>query len=116
MNTFMHLLTQDDQLRALRHWREHMAPGALLLIDVFHPDVNALANTDGRLIHDRTWTDPQTGETVMKSVTTTVDLADQIMHVTLIYELLGADGLGAAYDRPLRHSVSVALRSGTPPG
>jgi SAM-dependent methyltransferase len=92
MNTFMHLVTQEDQLRALQHWREHLAPGGLLLIDVFHPDVGVLANLDGRLIHDRTWTDPETGRTVMKWVVTTVELAHQLLHVTLIFEELGTDG------------------------
>jgi SAM-dependent methyltransferase len=92
MNTFMHLTSQEDQLRALRHWREHLAPGGLLLVDVFHPDVGVLANMDGRLVHDRTWTDPETGQTVMKWATSTVELAVQTLHVTLIYEEFGADG------------------------
>lgn len=92
MNTFMHLTTQDDQVRALRHWRAHLAPGGLLLVDLFHPDVGVLANMDGRLVHDRTWTDPATGQTVMKWVTCTVKLAEQTLHVTLVYEELGTDG------------------------
>jgi SAM-dependent methyltransferase len=92
MNTFLHLPTQADQLRALRHWREHMAPGGTLLIDVFHPDVHQLADLDGRLEWDKTWTDPQSGATVMKWVTRTVDLAEQTLHVTLIYDEIAADG------------------------
>jgi SAM-dependent methyltransferase len=92
MNTFMHLTTQDDQLRALRHWREHLAPGGTLLVDVFHPDVHALADMVGRMVHDRTWTDPETGLTVMKWVTCSVSLAQQTLHVTLIYEEIGEDG------------------------
>jgi SAM-dependent methyltransferase len=93
MNTFMHLLTQEDQLRALRHWREHLTPDGLLLIDVFHPDVGALANLDGQLVHDRTWSDPVTGHTVMKWATSHVELAEQTLHVTLIYEEIGPDGV-----------------------
>jgi SAM-dependent methyltransferase len=92
MNTFLHLTTQADQVRALRHWREHLAPGGLLLIDVFHPDVQQLATVDGRLEWDKTWTDPQTGATVMKWITRTVDLAAQALHVTLIYDEVAADG------------------------
>jgi SAM-dependent methyltransferase len=92
MNTFMHLTTQKAQLAALRHWRAHLAPGGLLLIDVFHPDVAQLAYLDGRLEWDRTWTDPETGLTVTKWLTRTVDLAEQTLHVTLIYEEIAADG------------------------
>lgn len=92
MNTFLHLRSQADQLRALRHWREQMAPGGTLLIDVFHPDVHQLAGLDGRLEWDKTWTDPQSGATVMKWVTRAVELAEQTLHVTLIYDEIGADG------------------------
>jgi SAM-dependent methyltransferase len=92
MNTFLHLTTQERQLRALRHWREHLAPGGLLVIDIFHPDVGQLAGLDGRLEWDKTWTDPETGATVMKWLTRTVDLAEQMLHVTLMYDEVAADG------------------------
>ena len=92
MNTFLHLNTQERQLTALRHWREHLAPGGLLVIDVFHPDVGQLAGLDGRLEWDKTWTDRETGTTVMKWLTRTVDLAEQTMHVTLVYDEVAEDG------------------------
>jgi SAM-dependent methyltransferase len=92
MNSFLHLDTQERQLRALRHWHAHLTPGGLLLIDVFHPDVSQLASLDGRLEWDKTWNDPETGTTVMKWLTRTVDLAEQTMHVTLIYDEVTADG------------------------
>jgi SAM-dependent methyltransferase len=92
MNTFLHLLTQADQLAALRHWRKHLAPRSLLLIDVFHPDVAQLASLDGRLEWDKTWHDPATGATVMKLLSRTVDLAEQLLHVNLIYDEIFPDG------------------------
>jgi SAM-dependent methyltransferase len=92
MNTFMHLLTQAEQLRALRHWRAHLAPGGLLLVDIFHPDVTQLAGLDGRLEWDKSWTDPETGATVLKLFARTVNLAEQILHVTLIYDEVYPDG------------------------
>jgi SAM-dependent methyltransferase len=92
MNSFLHLTTQASQLRALQHWREHLSPGGLLLIDVFNPDVAQLAALDGRLEWDKTWTDPRTGATVMKFLTRTVDLAEQIIHVNLIYDEISIDG------------------------
>lgn len=92
MNTFLHLTTTDAQLRALRHWRQHLAPDGLLLLDVFHPDFRQLAELDGRLIHDRTWRDPESGATVMKFVTCTADPASQLLHVTMLYDEITADG------------------------
>jgi SAM-dependent methyltransferase len=92
MNAFLHLTSQSAQLRALRHWRERLAPGGVLLIDIFNPDVAQLASLDGRIEWDKTWTDPQTGATVMKLLTRTVDLEEQIIHVNLIYDEIATDG------------------------
>jgi len=103
MNTFLHLTSQSAQLRALRHWREHLAPGGLLLIDIFNPDVAQLAGLDGRIEWDKTWTDTQTGATVMKFLTRTVDLGEQIIHVNLIYDEIAADGLVRRTLAPFDH-------------
>ncbi len=92
MNTFLHLPDREAQLAALRHWREHLAPRGLLLIDVFHPDVAQLAALDGRMEWDKTWQDADTGETIMKFVTRTLDLAGQVMHVNMIYDAIAPDG------------------------
>ncbi len=46
MNTFLHLLTTDEQLAALRHWRRHLAPRGLLLLDLFQPVVKILEQND----------------------------------------------------------------------
>lgn len=92
MNTFLHLLTTDAQVRALRHWRQHLAPGGLLLLDVFHPDFRQLAELDGRLIYDRSWQDAETSATVMKFVTCMTDPARQLLHVTMLYDEIATDG------------------------
>jgi SAM-dependent methyltransferase len=92
MNTFLHLLTIDDQVRALRHWRQHLSARGLLLLDIFLPDVRHLAEQDGRMVWDRTWTDPEGQTTVTKFVTCTVDQAAQILHVTMLYDEIAPDG------------------------
>ncbi len=92
MNTFLHLPTQADQVRALRHWRQHLAADGLLLIEVFHPDAAQFASLDGRVELDRTWTDPATGSTVMKWLARTVDLSRQLLHVNLIYDEVNSQG------------------------
>lgn len=92
MNTFLHLLTIEDQVQALRHWRRHLAPRGLLLLDIFHPDHRQLAELDGRLVWDKTWQDPISGATVMKFVACTGDPARQLLHVTMIYDEIAAEG------------------------
>ncbi len=92
MNTFLHLLTTDEQLAALRHWRRHLAPRGLLLLDLFQPDPRHLAELDGRLVWDKTWQDPTSGATVMKFVVCVADPARQVLHVTMIYDEIAADG------------------------
>ena len=93
MNTFMHLLSQKQQLQALTHWRSYLAPGGLLLIDVFQPDMAELAAMDGKVEFDKSWIDPKSGATVMKQVIRTVDQTEQILHLSMIYDEIGASGI-----------------------
>lgn len=92
MNTFLHLPDQEAQLRALAHWRRHLAPRGLLLIDIPHPDVTTLASLDGRLELMRSWADPESGHETLKFMARTVDLAEQIVHVHHIYDEIDPDG------------------------
>jgi len=77
INSFMHLLTTEDQLQALRCWREHLAPDGLLILDLFHPHPQSLLEADGRLVVDRQRKDPQTGAMVMRQAIRTLNLAEQ---------------------------------------
>lgn len=92
MNTFLHLLNLAEQLAALRHWHAHLAPGGTLLIDVLAPAVDELAGLDGQAQLDKSWHDPATGATVLKWVARTVEPAEQIMHVAMIYDESASDG------------------------
>ncbi len=92
MNTFLHLPDQKAQVRALRHWRDHLAPRGLLLIDVLQPDMATLAGLDGRLELVRSWTDPETAHTIVKFMSRTVDPAEQTLHIHHIYDEIGPDG------------------------
>ena len=92
MNTFMHLVDPAAQLGALRHWRKHLKPGGLLILDLFNPDVAELATLDGHLQLEKTWLDTDTGCTVMKQVSRTLDQINQLVHVTFVYDELAPDG------------------------
>jgi SAM-dependent methyltransferase len=92
MNTFLHLLTQADQMRALRHWRAHLAPGGLLLIDVFFPDIDELARLNGLVEFEKSWPDTENNGIVMKQVIRSVDPAEQILHVIFLYDTVTPGG------------------------
>ncbi len=92
MNTFLHLPDQAAQLAALRHWRASLAPRGYLILDVLHPDPGQLAALDGRVEWHRTWPDPETGGVVIKQMIRTVDLAEQTMHIMLMYDQVAPDG------------------------
>jgi SAM-dependent methyltransferase len=92
VNSFMHLLTTDDQLLALCAIRQHLNPGGLLLLDLFHPDLNRLLESEGHLYLEKTMTDPETGHLLMKFYTRHVDPARQVMDVTFIIDELEDEG------------------------
>lgn len=92
MNTFLHLPDQAAQMRALNHWRQHLAPRGLLLIDILHPDPATLAGLDGRLELARTWTDPESGRVTIKFLARTADLAEQTLYIHHIYDEIEPDG------------------------
>lgn len=92
INSFMHLTSLQDQLQALQAWRKLLLPGALLIIDVDNPHPQLLVEADGKLdLHNR-WEDPETGATVLKLVSRSVDPALQLQDIVFIYDEVFPDG------------------------
>lgn len=85
-NTLMHLTTQADQLAVLRNAYRHLRDGALLLIDLFNPDLPRLLAVNGVLELADQWEDRETGTQVMKWSVRTVDMAEQLQETLFIYE------------------------------
>jgi hypothetical protein len=69
-----------------------LAPGGLLVVDLFSPDLGSLLEADGRLMEASRWMDVDTGATVQKLYTRTVDLATQTISVTFVYDETLPDG------------------------
>jgi len=92
VNSFMHLLNTEDQLAALRRIRAHLNPGGLLLLDLFHPDLNRLLDSRGQVALDRESTEPETGQRLMRFSTQKVDIAQQTIHVTYILDRMDGEG------------------------
>ena len=91
-NSFLGLTTLDDQLTALREIRRHLTPGGLLLLDQFNPDLGRLLDVPGRVTLNKVVTDPQTGQTVLKFLTQSVDLGQQLIDTTLILDRMDGSG------------------------
>ena len=117
--SFQHLLTVDDQLSCLRCIREHLAPGGRLAIDIFNPDIVAIAQwmttkKGGLQRHARQRPDAVRWET------RSYDLARQEVDTTFIDETLSDEGavLSRVYrDLKLRYTFRyemehLLLRSG----
>lgn len=92
LNSFMHLTTVEDQLAALGCIRAALEPGGLLALDLFNPDLRALAGYAGELALDKTFLLAD-GTRVHKFVAQHADTAAQLNHVTFIYDELDAEGL-----------------------
>jgi SAM-dependent methyltransferase len=92
INSFMHLTTLEDQMQALGAWHKLILPGGLLIIDVDNPDPRQLLEADGRLDLNGRWFDPDSGATVLKYMSRTLDAARQLQHVLFIYDEVFPDG------------------------
>jgi len=91
-NGFLHLIETDDQIAALRTWRQHLRPDGLLVIDVHNPQIEHLAAADGHLSLAEQWNDPANGHIIHKLVATEIDLADQLYTIHRFYDDTGPDG------------------------
>jgi SAM-dependent methyltransferase len=93
INSFMHMMTAEDQLAALARIRQHLNPGGILLLDLFHPDPARLMDAAGQLVLDRVLTEPDAGHLVMKFRAQTVDLERQVIHTTFLLDKVDGEGI-----------------------
>lgn len=88
-NTFMHLLTFEDQLAALTHIRSHLEPGALLVLDLINP-ADAYAAQEQGLTLER---ELQDGDRLVQVFSTlTLDRTAQVAHIRWLYDAIAPDG------------------------
>jgi len=88
-NTFMHLLTLDDQAAALTNIRRHLEAGAPLALDLSNP-ADAYAAADTGLTPERTFRD---GETLVQQFSIlNLDRTAQLAHITWLYDSIAPGG------------------------
>jgi len=92
INSFMHLETVNDQIATLGRIHAALAPGGLLVLDLFNPDPRELLRHQNELILDKTFDLPD-GTPVQKFVVQSSDLAMQLTQVTFLYDELAVSGV-----------------------
>jgi SAM-dependent methyltransferase len=90
-NTLMHLADAAGQLAVLQRATDHLRPGGLLLLDLFHPDVARLVEVHGVMELADQWV-REDGTEVIKWSVRTLDLAEQHQETLFIYEEIAPDG------------------------
>jgi SAM-dependent methyltransferase len=92
---FMHLLTTEDQLRALRCMREHLEPGGSLVLNLFYPTLERMVEPGDVERIEREFDHPETGLPVaLVSVRRESDRVRQVLHAEM--ELRESDARGYA--------------------
>ena len=93
LNTLMHFPSLTDQLAVLRTARGHIRSGGLLAVALPNPHTSALPDERTPLLLEKEMIDPRTGHRVLKLFSQQVDLATQILEITLIYDEIDREGL-----------------------
>ncbi len=93
INGFMHFLTLEDQLRALRCIHLHLIPGGTFILDLPHISPSLLVSSDERVaVHDE-YREPNSGLPIHKWITGSVDQARQLQHLHFMYDQVQPDGV-----------------------
>jgi SAM-dependent methyltransferase len=90
-NSFLHNLTQEDQLRTLRRCREHLEPGGALEVVAFHPLLEHLLALDRGEQTTKDVPDPRGGRVRVVDRADT-DRVEQVRTLTRRIEFVSGDG------------------------
>ncbi len=93
LNSFMHLLTPEDQLASLACIRQYLNPGGRLLLDLFNPDLGRLLDLRSQVSLDKVMIDPETGHRLMKFRSEKVDLSQQTIYLTYMIDDMDNQGM-----------------------
>ena len=93
---FLHMMTVEDQRKALVRIRDHLCDGGRLVLNVFDPSVEIIADYMNRprgvISHIGTFRHPDSGRQVMVSDTRSYDPGEQTLEEYRFFEELDDDG------------------------
>ncbi|HHV55519.1 MAG TPA: class I SAM-dependent methyltransferase [Firmicutes bacterium] len=90
--TFLHCLTQEEQLATLSRVREHLAPGGRFIFDFFLPDLQLIASEDSSYHFRGRYRHPRTGRMFLLWEATEFDRLEQRIDDHLFFDLLDEKG------------------------
>jgi SAM-dependent methyltransferase len=93
--SFLHNVSESDQLACLARVRRHLRPGGRFAFNVFHPSLTFMAQHAGPLAGVWRWTDTRvlaTGGWVDRSEANRYDTVGQVVYSQHRYDVYGADG------------------------
>ena len=91
-NTFMHLNEDGQQLSALRKLAGLLQEGGLIILDIPNAGEQFATQDDGALVLERTFTEPESGHTVMQQSVSRIDRTAQLQYITWVYDEIDAAG------------------------
>ncbi|MDW8300142.1 MAG: class I SAM-dependent methyltransferase [Anaerolineae bacterium] len=91
-NAFMHFHTVQAQRQLLTRLVSCLAPDGLIVFDL--PNAAEILSTqdDDVIRLERTFVEPESGNLVMQQSVSTLNRAEQLQHITWIYDEISADG------------------------
>jgi SAM-dependent methyltransferase len=116
-NTLLHLerAAMEQTLKAVG---QHMDDNGRLFIDVVNPMLASQTPDDRMLTLERLMVDPETGETVAQMASSWVDLQEQTLHVTWLFDASPPEGgpvrrmvVQADYHYLYPHEVELMLKT-----
>ena len=93
--TFLHNVTESDQLACLERVRHHLSPSGRFAFNVFHPSLTFMAQHAGPLAGVWRWGDTRSlpsGGWVIQSEANRYDTVRQIVHSMHRYDVYGPEG------------------------
>ncbi|HET7676386.1 MAG TPA: class I SAM-dependent methyltransferase [Candidatus Limnocylindrales bacterium] len=92
LNSLLLLVDRERQAAALRAMTRHLRPDGIAVVDAWLPAADELAAYDGRLVHEWTRTDPETGEQVTKWGSARFDSATGTVTLDVFFDASPAEG------------------------
>ncbi len=114
-NTFMHL-DSAQKTASLQRIGDYLGENGRLFIDLINPLAIAQTANDQTLTLENSFTDPETGHTVLQMTANQLDEAAQILYITWVYDATPAAGgpvhraiARAAYHYLYPHQIELLL-------
>ncbi len=92
-NAFMHFHTPQTQRQVLARLAACLAPDGVIVFDLPNAAEAFTTQEDSAVTLERSFVEPESGNYVMQQSVSTLHRAEQIQHITWIYDEIGADSL-----------------------